>query len=156
MPKPRILPSDTELVAMRDRGLTHQQIADEIARRTGHKVARSTVSVALLRAGEAQPKTRYEETVPWVVPAKFQAEYQLRMLRLLGRKRLGMDMNMDEEHRLESWLTTLREKGEVVVFCPDPPPGEPGFHYVPEDAKDHDKEWLPIRYEPVRASQLGY
>lgn len=158
MPKPRILPSDKELVAMRDQGLTHQQIADEITRRTGHRVARSTVSVALLRAGEAQPKTRYEETVPWVVPAKFQAEYQLRMLRLLGRKRLGMEMNLDEEHRLDSWLEKLRSNNEIVVFCPDPPEGEPGFHYVPDEngARDHDKAWLPIRKQPVRASQLGY
>lgn len=142
---------------MRDRGMTHQQIADEVYRRTGHTVARSSVSVALKRAGAAQEKQRYEDTVPWTpVANRFQQEYPLRMLRLLGRARYGQPMSDDERHRLTSWLQARRDTDTIVVFCPDVPAEEPGFHYVPSEAKDHDDPSLPIRKEPVLPEAIGY
>lgn len=156
MPKPRILPADSELVAMRDRGMTHQQIADEVARRTGHRVARSTVSVALARAGEAETKIRFNDVIPWNVHPSHDLEYPLRMLRLLGRRRHGRGMTEEEERRLDSWLEKMASDARVVVYCPDAPEGEPGFNYVDEAAKDHDDPGLPIRLEPVSPGQIGY
>lgn len=155
MARPRVLPTNSELVEMRDRGLTHQQIADEVFRRTNQRIARSTVSVALMRAGEATHHKRYNEAIPWTVPAEYGSEYPLRMLRLLGRRQHGAAMTVDEEQRLESWLGRLRDNGEVVGFCPDSPDGEPGFHYLPIEAKDHDGP-EPIRREEVRPEQIGY
>ncbi len=156
MSRPRILPSDRELVWMRDQGMTHQQIADEVSRKTGHKIARSTVSVALARAGESDHRRRFRDTIPWQVPTRFQAEYPLRMLRLLGRQRRGMPMSEDELTRLESWMGKRETEGTVVVFCPGVPAGEPGFHYVPDVARDHDDEGLPIRMAEVLPKQIGY
>lgn len=156
MPRPRILPADTELIAMRDQGLTHQQIADEVFRRTGHKVSRSTVSVALMRAGEAEPQARYRDTIPWTVRKQHDLEYPLRMLRFLGRRRNGKPMTSDEETRLDSWLAKLAADRTVVVYCPDAPEGEAGFHYVDEAARDHKDAGLPIRKEPVTPGQIGY
>ena len=156
MSRPRILPSDRELVWMRDQGMTHQQIADEVSRKTGHKIARSTVSVALARAGESDHRRRFRDTIPWQVPTRFQAEYPLRMLRLLGRQRRGMPMSEDEQVRLDSWLAKRVSEDTVVVFCPDVPAGEPGFHYVTAAARDHDDEGLPIRVAEVEPYQIGY
>lgn len=156
MSRPRILPSDRELVWMRDQGMTHQQIADEVSRKTGHRIARSTVSVALARAGESDHRRRFRDTIPWQVPTRFQAEYPLRMLRLLGRQRRGMVMTDDERTRLESWMSKRQSEGSVVVFCPDVPRGEPGFYYVPDTARDHDDDELPIRVAEVSPKQIGF
>lgn len=153
----RVLPADSELVRMRDGGMTHQQIADEITRRTGTHVARSTVSVALHRAGEQKEKRiRYKREVPWTVPARYTAEYPLRMLRALGRTRAGLPLPTQETRQLQSWLEELAERDFIVAFCPDPPPGQDAFYYIPASARDHDDMDTPIRRKPVTPTQIGF
>ncbi len=134
--------------------MTHQQIADDLSHRTGRKIARSTVSVALARAGEANKRPRYRETVPWHVPSRFAPEYPLRMLRLLGKARQGAPLDQVELDRLENWLLDI--EGYVVAFCPTIPEGKPGFYYIPDEARDHEDETLPIRKQPVAPNEIGF
>lgn len=155
MGRPRILPADSELVRMRDEGMTHQQIADTVSRRTGTHIGRSTVSVALVRAGEADQRVRYRDTVPWKVQHQHTAEYPLRMLRMLGRVRHGQPVNEDEHRRLKSWAAKLSTEQLVVAYCPTAPEGEGGFHYIPVEAKDHNDPNLPIRKQPVLPEEIG-
>lgn len=153
----RVLPAESELVRMRDElGMTHQQIADEVFRRTGHRVARSTVSVALHRAGEQlEHKNRYKEEVPWQVPSRHTTEYPVRMLRALGRRNAGLELREEDESRLDAWLSEMAMRRLIVAYCPDPPHGREAFYYIPASAKDHDGD-APIRREPVTATQIGF
>lgn len=123
----RILPPTSELRQMVDRGMTHQQIAEEVSRRTGYPVSRSSVSAALFRAGEATNAKKYPEEIPWTVREEHQTHYAARMLRLLGRRRKGITNSAESDQRLDSWLRQLERSGAVVVYAPDT---EDGFFYV--------------------------
>jgi hypothetical protein len=111
---------------MVDAGLTHQQIADRINEETGQRVSRSTVSVALSRAGLAKDAMRYKSELPWKVKAEHLTQYPARMLRLLGRRNKGIELTDEEAERLEAWLEGLNEKGLVTAYAPD----VDGFIYV--------------------------
>jgi len=112
---------------MVDRGLTHQQIADEVTRRTGYPVSRSTVSAALFRAGEASVAKKYVDELPWTIKEEHQTHYAARMLRLLGRRRKDIANSAESDQRLDSWLAQLQQAGAVVVYYPDT---EKGFFYI--------------------------
>lgn len=124
----KILPPVSELRAMVESGLTHQQIADVLTRETGYHVSRSAISVALHRANETKPAKKYEAEIPWRVREDHQTHYAARMLRLLGRRRAGVTNSEESDKRLDSWLTMLREAGAVVTYVPDTPDG---FYYTP-------------------------
>lgn len=150
MAAPRLLPPTNELVRFIEAGLTHQQIADRIREETGVVVSRSTVSVALSRAGMARDAMRYKEELPWRVKASHLTQYPARMLRLLGRKRSGMRLNDDEADRLEAWLEGMQEKGLVVAYVPQ---GE-GFIYVEADEVGDNPAGIPIRRRPIDLEEL--
>ena len=126
---------------MVDRGMTHQQIAEEVSRRTGYPVSRSSVSAALFRAGEASVAKRYPDEIPWVVHEEHQTHYAARMLRLLGRRRKGIANSAESDARLDSWLAQLEKAGAVVVYVPDT---EDGFFYIPGEP---DIEGIPVMRE---------
>ena len=137
MAPPRKVPDINQLLTWRDQGLTHQQMADLIYETTGHPVSRSTISSALSRAGKADSKDRYIDTIPWRVRTIHLKEYPARMLRLLGRRRAGGTLSANEQHRLHSWLTMLADGQAVVGYDPDN--DEQGFHYIDPSGNDgHD------------------
>lgn len=126
---------------MVDRGMTHQQIAEEVSRKTGYPVSRSSVSAALFRAGEASHAKRYPDELPWTIKEQHQTHYAARMLRLLGRRRKDIANSAESDARLDSWLAQLDKAGAVVVYVPDT---EDGFFYVPGDP---DVAGIPVRRE---------
>jgi hypothetical protein len=116
--------------------MTHQQIADEVERRTGQKVTRNAVTMAMARHGLSSNPTRYSEEIPWRVRQKHERHYALAMLRLYARQRRGVKLNREQDQRLTSWLGQLQENDRVVFYEPNSPEG---FYYVPrlpEDGKD--------------------
>lgn len=129
----RVLPEKSELEKMLRSGMTHQQIADAVAEQTGYPVSRSTVSAAIHRAGLSDANRRYTNEIPWRVRTKHLNHYAVRMLRLLGRRRAGLDMSPDMVTRLENWLDMLRETHSVVTYLPDT---NEGFFYVDGDFTD--------------------
>lgn len=141
MAAPRMLPPTSELARMVDAGLTHQQIADRINEETGQSVSRSTVSVALSRAGLAKDAMRYKDELPWKVKAEHLTQYPARMLRLLGRRNKGIELTDEEAERIEAWLEGLEEKGLVVAYAPD----VDGFIYVYADERGDGANGIPIR-----------
>lgn len=130
-----VLPDRTELRRMKDAGMTHQQIADEVERRTGQKVTRNAVTMAMARHGLSGNPTRYAEEIPWRVRQKHERHYALAMLRLYARQRRGVGLNRDQDQRLTSWLGQLRENDRVVYYQPNSPDG---FYYVPRLPDDGD------------------
>lgn len=121
--------------------MTHQQIAEEVSRKTGYPVSRSSVSAALFRAGEASHAKRYPDELPWTIKEQHQTHYAARMLRLLGRRRKDIANSAESDARLDSWLAQLDKAGAVVVYVPDT---EDGFFYVPGDP---DVAGIPVRRE---------
>lgn len=117
MPAHRILPPDEELrYLVQERGLTQSQIAKLVERETGHKIARSTISVALNRAGLSKPREPRAELMPAGVREDHAAMYPARMLRAESRLRQGAPLPEAERIRLESWKETLRAKGKGVAY----------------------------------------
>ena len=138
----RVLPSKDELKKMLDRDMTHAEIAAEVTRRTGVKVSRSSVSAAVHRAGLSKTNKRYPEEIPWTVRVEHLTHYAARMLRLLGRRRAGIENSPEMDTRLDAWLETLEETHSVVTYLPDT---VEGFFYI--DGEPNEKG-IPIIEEP--------
>lgn len=149
MPAHALLPPVSELVRLRDRGLTQQEIADKVYELTGNYVARSTVAAALVRAGKSQPKTRWAEELPWRVAREHLMETPARFLRDLGRQRAGLPLPEDRTRRLNNWLDTLDAEGAVVGYSPSR-----GFLYVPRRKVD-GRDGIPIRRPLIRDEEIA-
>jgi len=146
MPAVRLLPDNQTLRRWVEAdGLTHAQIADRIEKETGQRVARSTVSAALSRAGLSAKQERYTDEIPWRVEAGHLREYPARMLRLLGRRNRGLSLKDEEDLRLTNWLEMLREENAVVAYDPK---AREGFVYT--ERVDTDPTDLPIRRQIVK------
>lgn len=144
MGRPQQLPDAETLHRLVAQGMTHQQIVDWVWETRGERITRSAVSVALSRAGLADQAPRYREEIPWELTGKELKAYPVRMLRLLGRRRAGGELNEEEETRLNNWLAKLKEEHAVVAYCAD---AEPRIIYVPREPGDPRN--IPIRKEPV-------
>lgn len=131
----KILPSKAELQKMLEAGMTHSEIADAIARETGHPVKRSSVSAAVHRAGLSGQAKKYADEIPWTVKERHLTHYAARMLRALGRRRAGIQNSEEMEQRLDSWLEMLRSNRSVVVYLPST---NEGFHYIDGRFNDQD------------------
>lgn len=128
---------------MLDRQMTHREIAEAVSRETGHPVRRSTVSAAVHRMGLSGPSKKYPEEIPWVVRQEHLTHYAARMLRLLGRRRAGVQNSTEMDARLDAWLRQLEEEHAVVTHFPET---EEGFFYV--DGEPNEKG-IPIIEEYV-------
>ena len=149
VPARRILPDNATLKRWVELGMTHKEIAEEVARLTGETVSRSSVSAALHRAGLSKSTARYSDELPWRVHLEHMTAYPARMLRLLGRRRAGLSLTQYEDDRLDSWLETLKERGLVVAYSPDR-----GFLYVEADEVGDGARGIPIRRRTILRSEL--
>lgn len=152
MAAPRLLPPVQDLKKLVDKGLTHQQIADEVFRKTGHRVSRTAISAALSRAGLTEREGhRYKEEIPWTVKTQHLTQYPARMLRLLGRNNYGTVLSAEESERLNAWLNMLEDSDAVVAYCPE----GPGFIYVKADEIHDGQGGIPIRRRTISRRELG-
>lgn len=144
MPARRLTPPKNELIRMLDAGMTHGEIAEAWSKKTGETVKRSSVSVAAHRYGLTEPRHRYTEEIPWRLSGKDLRAYPVRMLRLLGRRRMGESLEIVETKRLDSWLALLQRENAVVAFDPD---SSPSVFYT--DREPGDDPNIPIRKQRV-------
>ena len=128
----RILPSDSQLQRMVERGMTHQEIADKVSEDTGERVNRSSVSAALSRAGLTD-RVRYDEVIPFQVRAVHNYHYALTMLRVHARLEAGLEVPEDQVDRYESWKAKLCAEQAVVAYIAET---DEGFHYVYREPED--------------------
>lgn len=149
MARPRVLPSNDELRHMVEEGWSHADIAAHVEKTTGQKVSRSAVSAALSRAGLTKATPRYRDEIPWRVSEAHLTEYPVRMLRLLGRKRRGLDMTEEETDRLTSWMEQLADWDAVVAYSPTV-----GFLYVAADEVGDWEDGIPIRRRTITDDEL--
>lgn len=130
-----VLPPKEELVKMRDQEMTHQDIADEVFRRTGEKVTRGAVTMALRRAGITGTVRRYTDLIPWRVKTLHEHSYHLAMLRFEARRRRELPLTQEQERRLDGWLARLAAEHLAVLYEPTSPDG---FYLVPRADTDSD------------------
>ncbi|MFP5252670.1 MAG: hypothetical protein ACLGH4_02615 [Actinomycetes bacterium] len=71
--------------------------------------------------------------------------YAAKMLRLTGRRDMGMALTAEETKRLESWLETLRQQHAVVGYAPHT---DDGFQYVDGDFTERGLPILAATIEP--------
>lgn len=145
MGRPRLLPDNATLERWIVReGLTQEEVCDRVEQLTGTRPSRSTVSVAASRAGITTQQLRYKDEIPWKLRGRDLMAYPVRMLRLLGRRRAGLELNEEENLRLDKWLEHLREMDAVVAYDPD---SQPAVFYVDREPGDDDE--IPIRRQRV-------
>ncbi len=138
------LPPDAELRRMVQDGLTHNEIAAEVTRRTGFVYPAATLSAALSRATLTETTGhRYFDCIPWRVRPSTRPPSRLRMLRLLGKRRSGFPLDDVSAARLDAWLQILERERLVVAYCPE----QVGFVYVDESLRGGPNPDLPIRVQ---------
>jgi hypothetical protein len=93
---------------------------------------------------------RYRDELPWKVKTEHLTQYQARMLRLLGRRRQGVDLTDEEDSRLDAWLEDLEDNKWVVAYAPD----NDGFIYVDADETGDGANGVPIRRRPIHSEEL--
>jgi len=147
MAPPVLVPDKTTLRRWKREGLTQQEMVDRHFAETGIQVSRASIAAAMVRYGLAGTKPRYYGTIPWHVKGEHLTHYAVRMLRLLGRRKAGGDLNNLEALRLDSWLEMLDREHAVVGYDPD---SEDGFYYI--DAKYRDSKDAPIRTKRIHAA----
>ena len=130
-----LVPPVEDLRRMRDQKMTHQEIADEVFARTGERVTRNAVTMALTRAGVQGTVRRYSDLIPWRVKPKHEHDYHLAMLRFEARRRRELPLTEAQNRRLDGWLARLDHKGVVVFYEPDSPDG---FYLLPRQETDAD------------------
>jgi len=150
MAPPKYTPDATTFRQWLAEGLTHQQMADRVYEQTGHRVTRAAVTVALMGYGLTSTKPRYKETIPWRVKVEHAKTYPIRMLRLLGKRRAGVDIPEDDERLLDTWLDHLATEELIVAYDPD---DDLGVHYVDASFRDHDDIGIPIRKKTIHLSR---
>ena len=131
----QVAPSKQELAALLGQGLTQKQIVDEWEAKSGHRVARSTIAMAIERYGlkSSNPRPRYEDTLPWEVHIEHAHHTDARMLRLEGRRRRRGKLTEKEKRLLTNWTKLLHESNAVVHYDPLT---EKGWWWVPREPED--------------------
>ena len=132
-----VVPPGPELDRMRKQGMSQQEIAEEISRRSGYPVTRGAIATALRRAGLSGPSVKkYPELVPWRIANRHEGNYNLQMLRLEARRRLDPEnLSEGQTQRLDSWKRKM-ESGALVVFYDYE--SEDGFYLLDREPSDTD------------------
>src|SRR5262245_35007129 len=109
----QMVPSKEVLQRYADDGLTQVQMVDEWEKSSNIRVSRSAMGMALARygvVGQRRRRARYEDMIPWTVKNEHQKAYDLWMLRLEARRRLGESIDPGQLSRLDSWRLDLSER----------------------------------------------
>lgn len=147
MARPAKVPGKDVLRRWKDAGLTQVEMVDRIEQEFGQQVTRSAVANAMARYGLAEEAPRYNDHVPWRVGALHVTAHPIRMLRLLGRRDTGGELNPREQKMLDSWLSELAERKLIVAYCPD---DVRGLYYISSKHKDHKKP-IPVRRKALKS-----
>jgi hypothetical protein len=122
MGRPRLIPSDSTLEKWVEEGLTQQQMVERIYEQDGIEVARSSVAVALTRAGLTDRK-RYDDVIPWRVKLEHSQNHLLNLLRTEARIRRGLPVAPTAEKNLESFKRRAKRDDCVIAYVPESPDG---------------------------------
>lgn len=146
MAPPTLVPDKNTLARWHEEGLSHEAMAERLYQETGHRVTRTAISAAMARYGLSKPGNRYKDAVPWRVKVIHAKAYPVRMLRLMGRREQGKELNPAEQHSLDRWLEMIRDSATIVAYDPD---SDAGFFYIDKRHKDN-KTPYPMRRKTIQ------
>lgn len=141
MARERLVPSDQELARLLERGMSHKDIVAYVQDTEGKHITQGAVAAAVSRAGLSSPQRRYEREIPWRVSPEHIRDYPVRLLRLLGRRNNGDELNDDENNRLNNWLNHLETDNAVVGYDK-----VNGFAYIDRQPSDPTDVPIHINY----------
>lgn len=123
MARKRLLPSDSELKRLVDKGMTHKEIGDK------YGTTRQAVATALSRAGLTDQHLADSIPEEWrPIMTKHHRSYNMRMLRAHDRVlRNDPTLSDEERHRHQLWLDRLADDDAVVDYNPK---YVDGFYFV--------------------------
>lgn len=133
----QVAPTKAELELFLRKGMTQAQIVDAWEKKTGVRVSRSAVAMAISRYGlqSAHPRPRHEDLLPWHVKDEHKHNIEARMLRMEGRRRKGLPLSKKNLDWLTKWRELLEIEQAVVHYDPDT---VEGFHWVKRKPSDDD------------------
>ena len=137
------LPPPGELRRLAAAGLTFEEISDAVHRAGGAGVSQAALETALSSAcmtGEAL--TSYFDCLPWRIRPEHAGDPSAAMLRLVGRRRVGVPLPRALCDRVDAWLAELAQRRVVVAYSPID-----GFVLVPESMRSGRHRDLPIRVQ---------
>lgn len=119
MGRPRLVPSDSVLEQWYvEEGLTQQQIVDRIWDQDKVRVARTTVAVALSRAGLTD-RIRYDDQIPWRVRVEHSSHNLVNILRSAAREARGLPLTPTSQANLDSFRRRQEEEDCVIAYVPE-------------------------------------
>ena len=88
-------------------------------------------------------KTSHKDLIPWIVKVEHAHAHPALMLRVLSRRRQGLENSTPRNNMLDRWLDGLSEHDLVVMYDPDARPNEAspvsgGWFYAPRRKSDGD------------------
>lgn len=141
--RPRLSPDKEQLLRYITNGLNQQEIADQWAKDSGHRVTRNAISMAMkqFQLKPAHPRARYDNLLPWRVKVEHTKAYDARMLRAAARiraKKKVADRKADPDYkRYTSWLAQLKERNVVVSYHP-----KTGFVWLDRESYDDPNDLI--------------
>ena len=118
-------------------GLTQAEMVERWLQDFGEKKSRTAFAMAISRYGitPVRSRPRYDELLPWRVKMDHLMEHEPRMLRLLARRRRGLDISDDESGMLEKWIREMHQTDAVVAYEAET---AQGWFLVPRLPTDED------------------
>lgn len=113
MGSPGKLPSGAELYAMTMKGMTQKEIA-ELYGSTEHSVWRKLTAY---RRGPSKIQRTHTDVIPWKgILKKHDNLFPAKMLRALGRRNHGDELDYITERELNLWLKSLDDQKVVIDY----------------------------------------
>jgi transcriptional regulator with XRE-family HTH domain len=136
MPAPRKLPDGDVLKALRQQGMTYEEIGEQ------YGVTAGAVYWQLANAGVVKTRPDHSKYLPWKVKTEHAHCRPATMLRYLSRREQGHTIPAVKERMLDKWLAEVKEADVVVCYGRDIPPNPAsptgGFYYSKRRPEDGD------------------
>lgn len=131
----RKIQDEGELERWYNEGMTYKEMAYRYLVKYNLEVSPTLFSSWRKRKGLDKRIVRDDHLIPWEVKPEHRYNYEVSMLRLVGRQRAGRPLSDLELQRVTSWVATLEEDQAVIHYDPET---EQGFWRIPREPGDDD------------------
>lgn len=119
--------SEQEVIRWFEEGRTYDWMSQQYRDKYNIETVPSMWGNFRRRRGLSRRIARDDVLIPWAVERQHRWGYPITMLRAEARRRSGLELSEDTEHRVNVWIRNLKDDGAVVHYDPDT---EEGFFYV--------------------------
>lgn len=127
--------SEQEVLRWFDEGRTYAWMSEQYRTRYHLETVPSMWGNFRRRNGLTRRIERNDDLIPWAVEKSHRNTYPVAMLRVLARRRAGVEVREVDDGRLDGFLAKLERDNVVVDYDPA---SLLGFKYVPRLPSDRD------------------